>query len=552
MELWIAQENETGLGYQLHPNPQLPDGWLTAEGAYVVRLTGFTSADNLAGCHLLLGDVDQGAGRYERTDTLSWHWEAPDYVGQVTVGLERPDGGSFWPTSEVIVDPHRHKLTRDQFATMIEDINAEALLAYSLSPATRQVVLSQQQQHLELAQLEYLRRQIPALCRAVEMIARSPRRILFRESLSVPLAHSPAVDDLDIARIWQHSDVLQQPEPANVPVGAHALYQQMRGTLPERVSTGHQQISYDVYENRFLQHFLMRLSRVVLHTQIHLSATAQDSALDATLRALARRRLNELSIYRRMLYNVLDLDFLKGISPLRTIQPVTPTLRKDPAYARFYALYRQFDRAITPFSGGPFELSLEKTWQLYEYWCFFQVIAALRQLVGETSQFDARYLQPHADRVSLALPQAEVHLNDRLRVYFQKTYSYYGWQSTRTSTRSGTYSHEMRPDISIEIDTPDGKIAQIVVLDPKYRVSENSLNEAMNDLHRYKDAIIGADRRRLVQTALALCPTDTRGKALYFQEDYIRTHGLGGVVLCPGATDNVTSLATILTRLLPM
>lgn len=552
MELWIAQENESGLGYQLYPNPQLPEGWLTAEGAYVVRLAGFTSADDLAGCHLFLGDVDQGAGRYEQANTLSWYWEAPDYVGQVTIGLERPDGRSFWPASEVIVDPHRHKLTRDQFATMIENINAEALLAYSLSPATRQVTLGQQQQHLELAQLEYLRQQIPALYRAVEMIARSPRRTLFRESLSVPLAYSPAVDDIDMTRMWRQPDVLQQPMAENVPAGARTLYQQMGGTLPERISTGRQHISYDVYENQFLQHFLVRLSRVVRHTQMHLSTTAQDSALDAALRALARRRLNELSTYRRMLYNLLGLDFLKGLSPLRTIQPVTPTLRKDPAYARFYALYRQFDRAITPFSGPPFELSLEKTWQLYEYWCFFQVIAALRQLVGETSQFDARYLQPHADRVSLALPQAEVHLNDRLRVYFQKSYSYYGWQSTRTPTRSGTYSHEMRPDISIEIDAPDGKITQIVVLDPKYRVSESSLNEAMNDLHRYKDAIIGPDRRRLVQTALALCPSDAKGKALYFQDDYIRTHGLGSVVLCPGATDNVTSLATILTRLLPV
>jgi len=552
VELWIAQEGETGLGYQLYPNPQLPEGWLTAEGAYVLRLTGFTSAENLAGCHLLLGDVDQGAGRYERTGTLSWRWEAPDYVGKVTVGLERPNGESFWPVREVIVDPHRHKLTRDQFATMIEDINAEALLAYSLSPATRQVALSQQQQHLELAQLEYLRQQMLALCRAVEMIARSPRRTLFRESQSVPLAHSPAVDDQDIVRIWQHPDVLQQPEPAQVPTGARVLYQQMGGTLPESVSTGRQQISYNVYENQFLKHFLVRLSRVVHRTQMHLFDAARDGALDPALRTLARRRLDELATYRRTLYNLLELDFLKGVSPLRTVQPVTPTLRKDPAYARFYALYRQFDRAITPFSGGPFELSLEKTWQLYEYWCFFQVIAALRKIVGETSQFDARFLQPHADRVSLALPQAEVHLNDHLRVYFQKTYSYYGWQSTRTPTRSGTYSHEMRPDISIEIDTPDGQIAQIVVLDPKYRVSENSLNEAMNDLHRYKDAIIGADRRRLVQTALALCPTDARGKALYFQGDYIRTHGLGCVVLCPGATDNVTSLATILTRLLPV
>ena len=106
----------------------------------------------------------------------------------------------------------------------------------------------------------------------------------------------------------------------------------------------------------------------------------------------------------------------------------------------------------------------------------------------------------------------------------------------------------MRPDVSIETRGNDGEIEQIIILDPKYRVSGRSLNQAMDDLHRYKDAIVGPDRRRLVHTALALCPSSEKGKGLYFRPDYIQTHGLGALVLCPGDDRAVESLASNLER----
>ena len=110
--------------------------------------------------------------------------------------------------------------------------------------------------------------------------------------------------------------------------------------------------------------------------------------------------LQELARYRRMLHNLLALDFLREVGQLRQLRAVTPTLRKDPQYACFYRLYREFDRAITPFDGGLFRLGLEKVWQLYEYWCFFQVLSALRDLTEDIVNFDARSImkqQPDRD-----------------------------------------------------------------------------------------------------------------------------------------------------------
>jgi hypothetical protein len=547
MELVIEAEKDWQ--YRILPNPSLdlPDDLVTENRTYRLRLIGFSPKDNMAGCQLLLGDVGQGAGCYERVNELSWHWDVQDYVGRITIGLERADGAAIWPVQEVVVDPHRHKLTREQFAAMIADINAEATIAYSLSPATQQIELSQYRQCLGLAQLEYIRQQIEPLRRVIEAIACRPCRILKREDEYVKLAHARAADDRSLDWLVAHPNNLMPVNLANVPAGARDLHRQMAGHLPARIQITRRLVSYDVYENRLLKHFLQRLSAVLRHTQARLAETEQDSAyVDEPIRRLAHRRLSELRGYRHTVYNLLGLDFLQEVGPLRRFRPVTQVLRRDPFYARFYTLYRQFERAITPFEGAPFRLSLEKTWQLYEYWCFFQIISILRTLVGDEIEFDAgSLLHTHADGVSLALPKAKVQITQRLCVFFQKSYIYYDGK------RAGSYSHTMRPDISIEVYNGDGCVERIILLDPKYRVSSRSINQAMDDLHRYKDAIVGSDGQRLVTTALVLCPDTGRAKPLYSQRDYIRAHSLGAIALRPGednCEDILSALESYLVR----
>ena len=256
--------------------------------------------------------------------------------------------------------------------------------------------------------------------------------------------------------------------------------------------------------------------------------------------------MEDVQRHRRHLYNLLSLDFLQDIGPLRALRPATPVLLKDPLYSRFYRLYREFDRAFTPFDGDPFRLSLDKVWQLYEYWCFFQVVAALRSLAGDDAQFDASgFLADHADRISLAMPQARVAITGQVDVGFQRTFFYHAGDHTG----AGTYSHEMRPDISIEVRDEHGQIQEIVLLDPKYRVNALSLNQAVNDMHRYKDAIVGPGLQKLVKRAFILCPGDDQGAQRYFSSDYQQACGLGAIVLKPGQADSVATLAMKLREL---
>jgi predicted component of viral defense system (DUF524 family) len=546
MKLFIMGDEKE---YQLLPAPGAafnpPNDLLVEDRAYRLRLVGAPD-EELAGCRLFLGDVDQGAGCYERAGELCWDWQVRDYVGEMTLGVDR-NGQPLLSAEGLVIDPNCSKLTRNQFAHMVNDISAEAAIAYSLSPATQRVELGQQRQALNLAQLEYTRRRIEDLRRAVEAIARRPRRALVNEDQVLDLALARASDDRSVAWMLGHSaELVHVAQQAVVPVGIRDLHRRLRDHVPQRLQISRRRVTFDIYENRLIKHFLRRLNVVLRHSQRRLAETVDDHQLDEPIRRLARRRLDELVRQRRVIYNLLELDFLGEVGALRQLRPATPVLLKDPLYARFYRIYREFERAITPFDGDPFRLSLEKVWQLYEYWCFFQVVAALRRLVGDALQFDARqFLQCHADRISLAMPAAEVIVNQQLHVYFQKAYNYYD------GIRAGTYSHQMRPDISIEILDTNGQIEQIILLDPKYRVSDSSLNQAVDELHRYKDAIVGPDQRRLARTALALCPSDQKAKDLYFQPSYIERHGLGALVLKPGDADGPERLAGHLSRLVP-
>ncbi len=538
-----------GKEYQLLPGPEanLPSDLVIEDQTYKLRLEWADDDADLAGCHLFLGDVDMEAGRYERAGQLTWLWEVRDYAGELTLGLEREDGTHLLPVRGIVVDPNRSKLSRDQFAAMVNDINAEAAVAYSLSPVTQRVELGQRRQALNLAQLEYTRQRIEALRCAVEAIARRPRRALVNEDQVLDLALARAPDDRSVAwLLGRPAELVAVRDQAAVPAGARDLHRRLQNHLPRRLQVSRRRVSFDIYENRLIKHFLARLNVVLRHTQDRLRENINDGGLDEPIRRLARRRLGELKRYRRILYNLQELDFLHEVGPLHHLRPATPVLLKDPLYARFYRLYREFERAITPFDGTPFRLSLEKTWQLYEYWCFFQVVAALRRLAGDALAFDAgEFLKCHPDRISLVMPKAEIAVSPRLRIYFQKIYGYYD------GIRVGTYSHQMRPDISIEIRDAGGEIEQIILLDPKYRVSDQSLNQAMDELHRYKDAIVGPGQRRLVTTALALCPSDEKAKEQYFKPDFIWTHGLGALVLRPGVADGPEQLAQHLSKFVP-
>jgi hypothetical protein len=76
-------------------------------------------------------------------------------------------------------------------------------------------------------------------------------------------------------------------------------------------------------------------------------------------------------------------------------------------------------------------------------------------------------------------------------------------------------------------------VKEIILLDPKYRGDTQGLVSGLDDLHRYKDAIVGPNRQRLVTYAVALCPAEDLEASRYFRPEYVAAHGFGAICLSP-------------------
>ena len=240
----FAGEDEYPL--PLETEADLPHDLIAEDRNYTVRLFATDEKVEMAGCHLFLGDVDMGAGQYEHAGQLAWTWDVTDYAGEVTLAVERCGlTAPLIEPREIMVDPNRNKLTRDQFAAMVNDINAQAAIAYSLSPATQRVALGQRHQALSLAQLEYMRQKMLPLRRAIEAIAGRPRRVLVYEDQVLDLALAQSSNDQSMTWLLGHpANLVALPDPSAVPPGARALHGRLKGHVPLRLLVGRRRVTH--------------------------------------------------------------------------------------------------------------------------------------------------------------------------------------------------------------------------------------------------------------------------------------------------------------------
>lgn len=202
--------------------------------------------------------------------------------------------------------------------------------------------------------------------------------------------------------------------------------------------------------------------------------------------------------------------------------------------------------------GGPLRLALKELHLLYEYWCFLTLVrlaaeatghrAPLRSLVAvERGGLRVRLRKGRAQTVSFPLAQGR-----RLDLIYNPRFGGPG------------YLVPQQPDLLLTVYRPDATVARYV-LDAKYRLDASPSyrrryglpgppTEALNTLHRYRDAIQdrrrhGSDGRVVVQ-AVALFPYREEEPGLFEKSRHRRMLseiGVGAIPLLPGHTEHLTT-----------
>src|SRR5271168_422680 len=109
------------------PEPVAP-GTVQETGSYIFELSGSADA---AMFDLLIDDIPLEALRARAPDTARWRWSPGFHAGLVEAELRVPGHASR--RFEVITDPDRRKLTRDDFDAMVREILDDTFALFSLS-----------------------------------------------------------------------------------------------------------------------------------------------------------------------------------------------------------------------------------------------------------------------------------------------------------------------------------------------------------------------------------------------------------------------------------
>jgi len=292
-------------------------------------------------------------------------------------------------------------------------------------------------------------------------------------------------------------------------------------------------LSHDTPENRAVKSFLDVLRRDC--RAIALMAEAEEEA-EVLSRALhCARRLGQLACK----------DWWEEVSTKPGEWTLPPTQRGSlrPDYACIAREQSRYRRSFGFDWNHPLlTLPPRETWRLYETWCLLTVFQTLRELgwnpISAQEVFSVRegrliltLATGTASQITLQSAQGQT-----LRLAYNQAF---------TEGRE-SLTHTMQPDITLS----DGE--QVWILDAKFKAyaEPGEEGEDINQMHAYRDAIIGSRGRSV---ARAWCLYAGQAHAPIYAPNRARiTYGrgpetpVGAICLRPGAAETLSSLREML------
>jgi hypothetical protein len=244
---------------------------------------------------------------------------------------------------EIVTDPDRRKLTRDDFDAMVREILSDTFALFSLSGFRKAVARGTGTRPPPIARLEFLRSRIDELEPIIAGIVRNPRRRLASEEAVLPYHRASRATGPEVLRSFRSGRILKETgKPSRLPAP-------LKGFLPERIRIRQRLSSLDLPEHRqmgaclrfwaaWLRAAAQLLERAPSGSDMELRRSAVVWALRC--RRLARRvaRLAEHAPFAEA-----------GEAPARLV--LSTVFRKDPAYRRFYRLWQDMNLGIAAVFG---------------------------------------------------------------------------------------------------------------------------------------------------------------------------------------------------------
>lgn len=427
--------------------------------------------------------------------------------------------------------------TKIDYATDYQDLVSEVAstargLALAYMRSTHTGANHGDERATELEWLTTLRQEIGRLQQALNRINEQPYRHLLREVHPTPNYKIRRLDATTRRAIARGKGSGPIDEVAGL------------GPIRRMIDSVNAVTTVDTPEHRWL-HLQLRQ----LHQQLQGVRSVLDREAARSTASVGERRRAENDELRRMadaVERMLDLDVLRQATHLPQPSPPSLTLIGAAGYRDAYRILTDLRLALAV-GGEALDLQAKDIHDLYEMWAFVEVVRLVALLTG-TEPDPSTLVRHYSGGLRISLQAGS--LSDvkfagdgrRFTVSYNRVYP------------GGTGNQ--KPDIVVQVleaDQPD----LVIVLDAKYRVDASQEYraqygapgppiDAINALHRYRDAIvIGDPRMRPVVRGAALFPLTTAetegfesGSSLFASLDQL---GIGALPFLPGNTDLAAS-----------
>lgn len=308
-----------------------------------------------------------------------------------------------------------------------------------------------------------------------------------------------------------------------------------------RVET--RRLSVDTPENRFVKMVLTRCTRNL--TNFITKARKSDSSPEQG--RLSRTFFDELAGWKKPLEQRLAEPLFREVGDFSGMAQESLVLHHKAGYAKAYRIWQELKLYLDLF-GRQASVSMKSVAELYEVWCLLEIRRMLLAL---------GFSEDEARKAALRTNGFEKELADGMGTAFHLKRESDGMKirlahepcfSRKNNNSIYSFTTSQKPDILLEATFTDGRRIRWI-FDAKYRISpedneyDHIPDEAINQMHRYRDALIHlekaddgvTEKSRPVVGAFVLYPGFfEREKGLNPYQAAIETVGIGGFPLLPG------------------
>ncbi len=526
-----------GRTFRLLPEADpVPPGVVTEATRILFRLVLSDSAIDIFAVELAVDEVPLERVAVSLTEAR-WTWEPGFNAGLAGLRLSGlPEGPQVF---ELVTDPDRAKLTREQFDRMVGDILDDSLALIALA-GLRVGVSRGDADALDLARFEFLRGSLDRIEDAVREIDAAPWFRMERTPVRRPLGRSGGATPRELSHAAREALPLAPAELAALPPAARDLADSLGGRLPRLVARTIARPDHRRREHADMLAALQRWRGFLVKVRRGLELVERRSPTHA--RATIMRRQCGRMVMR--LHRLEALPLFAGVEPTRGPFAPSHLFRRVAPYQRFIAAWRDFMTGIGDIHGDFLKLPLQRTFELYELWCFLRLVRAAALDETPVADWHAAFTEsPDRSGLVVSLRAKPFRFRD-FTLVFQPEYR----EMWRTGAKTvGSFSRTMMPDLALELG---GDVSRpVVVLDAKYRV-DTAIDDSISSIHMYRDALVesveGDGYRRTVEAAFVLTPhvpgappADWRADAppeVFFRDGYRQTFRFGAVTLRPGVS----------------